>query len=96
MLNFGHSFGHAIEAETGLPHGEAVAIGMAMAFRLSVEHGLCPPADADRAIAHIESVGLPTATSVDPARLAARMAHDKKGAARILTRGIGKAFLEPA
>jgi len=96
LLNFGHSFGHAIEAETGLPHGEAVAIGMAMAFRLSVDRGLCPSEDADRAIAHLESVGLPTATSVDPARLAARMAHDKKGAARILTRGIGKAFLAPA
>jgi 3-dehydroquinate synthase len=96
LLNFGHSFGHAIEAETGLPHGEAVAIGMAMAFRLSVERGLCPPEDAGRAIAHLESVGLPTATSVDSARLAARMAHDKKGTARILTRGIGKAFLEPA
>jgi 3-dehydroquinate synthase len=93
LLNFGHSFGHAIEAETGLPHGEAVAIGMAMAFRLSVERGLCPPQDADRAIAHLESVGLPTATKVDSTRLAARMAHDKKGSARILTRGIGKAFL---
>jgi 3-dehydroquinate synthase len=93
LLNFGHSFGHAIESETGLPHGEAVAIGMAMAFRLSVERGFCPPEDAGRAIAHLASVGLPTATSVDPARLAARMAHDKKGAARILTRGIGKAFL---
>ncbi|MEA3048163.1 MAG: 3-dehydroquinate synthase [Sphingomonadales bacterium] len=96
LLNFGHSFGHAIEAETGLRHGEAVAIGMAMAFRLSVERGLCPPEDADRAIAHLESAGLPTATDVDPARLAARMVHDKKGAARILTRGIGKAFLAPA
>ena len=61
-------------------HGEAVAIGMALAFRLSVERGLCPAADAERAIAHLAAVGLPTATDVDPARLAARMAHDKKGA----------------
>ena len=93
LLNFGHSFGHAIEAETGLPHGEAVAIGMAMALRLSVERGLCPEADAERAIAHLASVGLPVATDLDPARLAARMAHDKKGAALVLSRGIGKAFL---
>jgi 3-dehydroquinate synthase len=93
LLNFGHSFGHAIEAETGMRHGEAVAIGMAMAFRLSVERGLCPPADAERAIVHLAAAGLPTSTGVDPSRLAARMAHDKKGAALVLTRGIGRAFL---
>jgi len=93
LLNFGHSFGHAIEAETGLPHGEAVAIGMAMAFELSVERGLCPPEDAARAIRHLAAVGLPVRTEVEPARLAARMAHDKKGGALVLTRGIGKAFL---
>jgi 3-dehydroquinate synthase len=93
LLNFGHTFGHAIEAETGMLHGEAVAIGMAMAFRLSVERGLCPAQDAERAIAHLEAGGLPTATRLDPARLAARMRHDKKGGALVLTRGIGKAFL---
>jgi 3-dehydroquinate synthase len=94
LLNFGHSFGHAIEAETGIRHGEAVAIGMATALRLSVERGLCPPEDAVRAIAHLEAVGLPTVTDLDQARLAARMAHDKKGPALVLSRGIGKAFLE--
>jgi 3-dehydroquinate synthase len=93
LLNFGHSFGHAIEAETGLPHGEAVAIGMAMAFELSVARGLCPPEDAARAIAHLAAAGLPVRTDVGPARLAARMAHDKKGGALVLTRGIGRAFL---
>lgn len=93
LLNFGHSFGHAIEAETGMRHGEAVAIGMAMALRLSVERGHCPPADAERAIAHLEAVGLPTTTGIGADRLAARMAHDKKGAALVLSRGIGKAFL---
>jgi 3-dehydroquinate synthase len=93
LLNFGHSFGHAIEAETGLPHGEAVAIGVAMAFELSVARGLCPPEDAARAIAHLAAAGLPVRTDVEPARLAERMAHDKKGGALVLTRGIGKAFL---
>ena len=93
LLNFGHSFGHAIEAETGLPHGEAVAIGMAMAFRLAVERGLCPARDADRVIAHLASVGLPVETEVSADRLAARMRHDKKGGALVLTRGIGRAFL---
>jgi 3-dehydroquinate synthase len=93
LLNFGHSFGHAIEAETGMLHGEAVAIGMAMAFRRSVERGLCPAEDAERAIGHLEAVGLPTATDVPADRLEARMRHDKKGGARVLTRGIGQAFL---
>jgi 3-dehydroquinate synthase len=96
LLNFGHSFGHAIEAETGMLHGEAVAIGMAMALRLSVERGLCPAADAERAIAHLESVGLPTETDLDPGQLALRMRHDKKGGALVLTRGIGCAFLGKA
>ncbi|HMG47308.1 MAG TPA: 3-dehydroquinate synthase family protein [Allosphingosinicella sp.] len=93
LLNFGHSFGHAIEAETGLPHGEAVAIGMAMAFELSVARGLCPPAEAARAIDHLAAAGLPVRTDVAPARLAERMAHDKKGGALVLTRGIGRAFV---
>jgi 3-dehydroquinate synthase len=94
LLNFGHSFGHAIEAETGIRHGEAVAIGMAMAMRLSVERGLCPPADAQRAIAHLDSVGLPTSTDLPPGRLIGRMRHDKKDGALILIRGIGQAFLD--
>jgi 3-dehydroquinate synthase len=94
LLNFGHSFGHAIEAETGMAHGEAVAIGMVLAFRLSVERGLCPPADLARVTAHLEAIGLPTTADLDPARLAARMAHDKKQGL-VLTRGIGQAFFEP-
>lgn len=105
LLNFGHTFGHAIEAASGFGpvlHGEAVAIGMALAFRLSVELGHCPEADADRVIAHLRSVGLPT--SLGEAGVAGRgadladlMASDKKadaaGPKLILTRGIGKAFV---
>ena len=52
LLNFGHTFGHALEALAGysdrLLHGEAIAIGMRLAFAFSVERGLCPPADAAR------------------------------------------------
>ena len=51
LLNLGHSFGHAIEAEAGLGkilHGEAVAIGLCLAFRFSAEAGICPQGDADR------------------------------------------------
>jgi len=99
LLNFGHSFGHAIEAETGLPHGEAVATGMALAFRLSARRGLCAAADAERVEAHLAAVGLPTRLGrADPVRLAARMAQDKKcrdGRLRlVLARGIGAAFLD--
>ncbi len=96
LLNFGHSFGHAIEAETDLLHGEAVSIGMAMAFQKSVELGFCAGEDSARAIRHLESSGLPVRCNVDPETLEARMSHDKKGGAMILTRGIGQAFLAPA
>ncbi|HEV2866174.1 MAG TPA: 3-dehydroquinate synthase, partial [Allosphingosinicella sp.] len=79
LLNFGHSFGHAIETETGLRHGEAVAIGMVLAFRLSVERAFCPSDDAERVAAHLQSVGLPTrARGLRAAALVERMAHDKK------------------
>jgi len=63
LLNLGHTFGHALEAETGfgsdLLHGESVGTGMAMAFDLSVRLGLCPAVDAERVRRHLGSVGLP-------------------------------------
>jgi 3-dehydroquinate synthase len=99
LLNFGHSFAHAIEAESGMTHGEAVALGMSLGFRLSADRGLCPRADADRVAVHLASVGLPTRLeSGDPTRLVARMAHDKKRAGGrmrlVLAHGIGNAFLD--
>jgi len=107
LLNLGHSFGHAIEAEVGLGkilHGEAVALGLALAFRLSAEGGLCPPADADRVISHLSNCGLPTRLAEfglagRGGRLVAWMGGDKKNEAGrialVLARGIGGAFLEP-
>lgn len=107
LLNLGHTFGHALEAETGfgpnLLHGEAVAAGMALAFRFSAQRGLCPPADADRVVDHLRRIGLPydcASAGVDApgARLAAHMAHDKKKAGGrvpfILARGLGQAFVD--
>ena len=83
LLNFGHSFGHAIEAESGMAHGLAVAIGMAMALRLSHALGLCPAEDVARVTAHFAEVGLPTQPSgLDPEALLARMAQDKKAVRR--------------
>jgi 3-dehydroquinate synthase len=105
LLNLGHTFGHALEAETGfsdrLLHGEAVAAGMAIAFRFSAARGLCPADDAARVSAHLTSVGLPKgarpATNADGATLAAHMAHDKKrdsgSVPFLLARGIGQTFL---
>ncbi|HTP76277.1 MAG TPA: 3-dehydroquinate synthase [Rhizomicrobium sp.] len=107
LLNLGHTFGHALEAATGysdrLLHGEGVAIGMALAFRLSVELGLCSGQDSDRFARHLKSVGLPAAIDDIPGvrpsadELLSHMAHDKKAKdgrlAFVLLRGIGKAFL---
>jgi 3-dehydroquinate synthase len=101
LLNLGHTFGHALEAETGfsdrLLHGEAVAIGMALAFAFSAERGWCSAADAQRVREHLASVGLPTGFDADPARLVRHIRQDKKAAGDrvkfILARGIGKAFV---
>ncbi len=145
LLNLGHTFGHALEAECGfgntqlaplsrvgeapahstgaytavredastdatnqsasgveLLHGEAVAIGMVMAFQLSQQLNLCPPADTARVKAHLVSGGLPTSPhQIRPHWDADRLLHhfhqDKKVSAGTLTfilaRGIGKAFV---
>jgi 3-dehydroquinate synthase len=108
LLNLGHTFGHALEAETGygdeLLHGEGVAVGMVMAFDLSVQRGLCPAADADRVRRHLAAVGLPTGFADlpprhwDVERLIDHMGRDKKVSGGritfVLARGIGQAFLD--
>jgi 3-dehydroquinate synthase len=101
LLNLGHTFGHAVEAESGYAvlHGEAVAIGMALAFRFSAERGLCAGADAERVEAHLAAVGLPRRVEVGTAeRLVGHMVSDKKASGGrvpfILARGIGEAFVD--
>jgi 3-dehydroquinate synthase len=107
LLNLGHTFGHALEAETGygaaLLHGEAVAAGMALAFRFSAAQGLCAGQDARRATAAIAAAGLPTrldeipGAPFDAERLVRHMAQDKKAEAGrltfILARALGEAFV---
>ena len=108
LLNLGHTFAHALERVTAydsarLVHGEAVAIGLALAFRFSARLGLCSGQDAGRVEAHLTSAGLPTALAQvpggcgDPDELLAAMAQDKKvkdGALTfILARGIGQSFV---
>lgn len=66
-LNLGHTIGHGVEAVTGLPHGACVAAGIAAALRLAVERG-GSGVDADRVIALLDRLGLPT--SLEAARRA--------------------------
>ena len=107
LLNLGHTFGHAFEAWCGysdrLLHGEAIAIGMAIAFRFSEALGLCAPGASKRVAAHFEAVGLPTriadipGAKPDVEALMRLMAQDKKvrrgKLTFILVRGIGEAFV---
>lgn len=104
LLNLGHTFGHAFEAETGfsdkLLHGEAVALGIVCAFKMSEKLGLTK--DADKVIAHFKKVGLPTnpheyVTDWNIDRLVDHMRSDKKNTddkiVFILAKGIGKSFI---
>jgi 3-dehydroquinate synthase len=108
LLNLGHTFGHALEAEAGysdrLLHGEAIAIGMRLAFSFSAEQGLCRESDAARVERHLAAVGLPSRIASIPGarpnakRMLQLMAQDKKvkggKLALVLVRGVGQAFLE--
>ena len=106
LLNLGHTFGHALEAETGfcdrLLHGEGVALGMVLAARYSARRGEISLADAQRVTAAVDAAGLPAEISAlglecDGRRLADHMLHDKKMDAGtlpfILLRAIGEAYL---
>lgn len=104
LLNFGHTFAHAIEAVSGgrILHGEAVAAGMTLAMRLSARLGMCPGADAERVATHLESVRLPTelrqlSLGGQADELCRLMTRDKKadqsGMVLVLADGIGRAKL---
>jgi 3-dehydroquinate synthase len=108
LLNLGHTFGHALERSneyrSTLLHGEAVGAGMAMALRYSVKLGLCPGQDAVRSERLLNALGLSTRVPdlgggpYVVEELLAHMAHDKKAingrVTLILSRGIGKAFIQ--
>ncbi|HEU0155875.1 MAG TPA: 3-dehydroquinate synthase family protein, partial [Stellaceae bacterium] len=107
LLNFGHTFGHALETETGfssrLLHGEAVALGMVLAFDFAARLGIAPAADSERVRRHFAATGLPTCLAeiglagIPADRLLAHMAKDKKvrdgRITLILSRQIGDAFV---
>lgn len=106
LLNLGHTFGHALEAETGfsdkLLHGEGVAAGMTLAFRYSARLGICSAVDADRIAALVRRALLPTTlaeagVNTGGERLVEHMLHDKKMAGGtlpfLLAHGVGQTFL---
>lgn len=103
LLNFGHSFGHALESATAYQrflHGEAVAIGMVVAAGLSEARGLCAPGTGDRLASLLRRCGLPVQIPVDlPAEeLAKALELDKKAVASglrlVLLDGIGSARVD--
>ena len=108
LLNLGHTFGHALERLVNydgarLVHGEGVAIGMACAFRFSVQRGFCAGQDAERVAGHLRTVGLPTRIrditgwSAGADEILDAMYQDKKvqqgSLTFILARGIGQSFI---
>jgi 3-dehydroquinate synthase len=110
LLNLGHTFAHALERltrydSTRLVHGEAVAIGLCLAFRFSQRLGLCSGQDADRVARHLAAIGLPTRLQDVPGgagsadEIVEAMTQDKKvkrGALTfILAHGIGRSFIAP-
>jgi 3-dehydroquinate synthase len=109
LLNLGHTFGHALEAAAGfsdrLLHGEAISLGMVLAFELSARRGLTGADTAERVAHHLAAVGLPTHLSEVPGgappadQLMGLIAQDKKvrrgRLTFILARGIGQAFVAP-
>lgn len=107
LLNLGHTFGHALELEAGydgdLLHGEAVSIGMEMAFHFAAGQGLCPKADAERVSAHLENTNMPRIADAkhllsDTEALMRHMGQDKKNEGDALTlilpKRIGETYVE--
>jgi len=107
LLNLGHTFGHALELEAGYDgdvlHGEAVSVGMEMAFHFAAAQGLCAKSDADRVSAHLAATSMPRISDMahllsDPAALLRHMGQDKKNEGEhltlILPRAIGNTYIE--
>ncbi len=96
-LNFGHTFGHAIEKTTSAAHGEAVSAGMVVAAALSVNQGLLPRSDADRLKNLLQKLKLPTRYDIEPDLVLDAMRKDKKREGDaiqfVLLETIGKAVI---
>lgn len=99
VLNFGHTFGHAIEKVSGLAHGEAVSLGMAMAAAVSVKKGLLSASEEKRLKALLDSFRLPTARDFESGAVIDAISKDKKREGSrirfVLLEKIGRAVVEP-
>lgn len=99
LLNFGHTFGHAIEKVNGVSHGEAVSIGMVMAAALSVKRGLLSAQDDRRLRDLLARLQLPNNFASNPQKILDAVTKDKKRAGDrihfVLLAGMGNAVVEP-
>jgi 3-dehydroquinate synthase len=98
-LNFGHTFGHALESTAGLKHGEAISVGMVMAARLSEVRGMLKKDDVERIERMLDNAGLPLGVAMDKDLIMEAMEKDKKRAGEeinfVLLEGIGAARVVP-
>ncbi|KAB2871053.1 MAG: 3-dehydroquinate synthase, partial [Bacteroidales bacterium] len=97
-LNLGHTWGHAVERISGLPHGQSVSIGLEFAARLSTEKGLLEKRDYMRLMNLLRELQLPICTSINPLRIFEALTKDKKKVDNsvdfILMKGIGNVVIE--
>lgn len=98
ILNFGHTFGHAIEKVTGVAHGQAISRGMVMASALSVKRGLLSVEEDQRLRILLDNLNLPTDFASNPDKIFHAMGKDKKRAGNrihfVLLNGLGNARVE--
>jgi 3-dehydroquinate synthase len=98
LLNFGHTFGHALERAAGISHGEAVSAGMVLAAGISVKKGYLPAEDLERMTGLLTALGLPLRIPCPPERLFEGLRKDKKRAGDrvhfVLLKGVGRAVVE--
>jgi 3-dehydroquinate synthase len=96
LLNFGHTFAHAIEKKTGILHGEAVSMGMVLAATVSEKLGMISKTDSERIKDVLAAYSLPVIPNIDVVELFEAMKQDKKREGNeihlVLLEGIGKAI----
>ena len=98
-LNLGHTWGHAVEKTDGIPHGQAVSIGLAFAARLSEHKGMLTTSERKDVIKLLQALGLPTETKTNANTIAQHILKDKKKTSDhihfVLMIGIGSVVVEP-
>ncbi len=97
-LNLGHTWGHAVEKTDGIPHGQAVSIGLAFAAVLSERKGMLPPRDRKQVVELLQSLGLPVKSGTNPQKIFRALTKDKKRESGhihfVLMKGIGEVVVD--